>query len=106
MELSADLESLPEGLEFPAEFRQRIGFDPARRQLIFRGFMRAADYCFLHELSHDNAYRRALDWIYRDSTCMFESSAPLPLWIWVLSGLCFAAAAIIWGFWLVGTYEI
>lgn len=59
------LERLPDGLEFPPEMGGRIGYDPERRRLGFRGFMSKAEYDRLFALSDDWTYRRQLEELFR-----------------------------------------
>ena len=70
------LDSLPDGLEFPPDLAERIGFDAARRRLVYRGFMSKAEFDRLRELSADWAYRRTLEDLFRLCT---EEPRPHPL---------------------------
>jgi hypothetical protein len=54
-----------EGFRFPPEFGDRIRYDPARRRLLFRGFMSKADFDRLSQLSDDWSYRRPLEELFR-----------------------------------------
>ena len=64
---AADLDALPEGLEFPHGLRDRISYDPVQNLLVFRGFMSSADYYFLRECSDDPAYLSVLEELHRAS---------------------------------------
>ena len=67
MDHSAKLEQLPEGLLFPPRLQDRIHFDPARKQLVWRGFMSKADFDCLFELHEDAEYRRAIERLFQVS---------------------------------------
>jgi hypothetical protein len=90
-ELSARLERPPAGLDFPADFPEPLCYDPARRRLLYRGFMCSASYLYLRTLSADPLYLAALD-------ALFQSSADaLPggqkrLRAWLVAALCLAGA--------------
>lgn len=55
----------PEGLEFPADLRTRIWYDPVKRRLVFRGFMSKSEFDRLCLLSEDWNYRRPLEDLFR-----------------------------------------
>jgi hypothetical protein len=106
MESRAGLERLPDGFRFPTEFRGQVSFDPGRREIVFRGFMSAADYCLLHRLSDDKDYHRALQQLYHHSVFQAGGRAavtPVPVWLWALTAVCFVAAGLIWWCWLMGS---
>jgi hypothetical protein len=66
-ETAARLSRLPPGLEFPEDFPEPITYDPARKVLIYRGFMCHGSYQFLHQLAGDPAYVAAIDQLYQGS---------------------------------------
>ena len=105
-ESRATLQRLPDGLEFPIEFRGRISFEPDRCELVFRGLMAAADYCLLDRLSDDAEYHRALGQLYHGGafqTAGRPAVTPVPVWLWALTAACFGAAGLIWWCWLMGS---
>jgi hypothetical protein len=59
------LDKLPEGLEFPPQFKDRIRFDPAAHKLVFRGYMSKADFDQLSQLTSDWKFRRTLEDLFR-----------------------------------------
>jgi hypothetical protein len=69
MEVSVDhfvkLDKLPDGLEFPPQFRDRIHFDAAARKLVFRGYMSKADFDQISQLTNDWKFRRTLEDLFR-----------------------------------------
>ena len=74
MDHSVALERLPEGLRFPPELGDRIGYDAERRRLVYRGFMSKVDFDRLCALSDDWSYRRPLEELFR--LCTPEPEAP------------------------------
>jgi hypothetical protein len=68
MERFVKLERLPEGFAFPAQFADRIRYDPTEHRLRFEGFMSKADFDKLYFLIEDWSYRRALEELFRLST--------------------------------------
>jgi hypothetical protein len=67
------LDRLPEGVEFPPQFNDRIHFDPVARKLIFHGYMSKTDFDRLCLLSNDWAFRRTLEELFRLSIPEVES---------------------------------
>jgi hypothetical protein len=59
------LERLPEGLRFPADLADRVGYDAERKRLWYRGWMCKAEYDRLFLLSQDWTYRRQLEELFR-----------------------------------------
>jgi len=59
------MERLPAGIEFPADLRLRIRYDPIRRRLVFIGFMSKCEFDRLCRLSDDWSYRRPLEDLFR-----------------------------------------
>jgi hypothetical protein len=59
------LDRLPEGVEFPPPFKDRIQFDPVARKLVFHGYMSKTDFDRLCQLSNDWAFRRTLEDLFR-----------------------------------------
>jgi hypothetical protein len=64
----------PEGLDFPADLRERIQYDPTRGRLVYRGFMSKSEFDRLCKLSDDWSYRRPLEDLFR--LCTVEPSRP------------------------------
>ena len=101
---AADLDTLPEGLEFPHGLRDRISYDPAQKQLVFRGFMSSADFYFLRECSDDPAYLGALEELHRASDFQqIHHASAVPKWLWGLVTACFVGTAVFWLWWLLGS---
>jgi hypothetical protein len=65
MDHFVSLDSLPPGVEFPPQLRNRIHFDPATRRLVFCGYMSKGEFDLLCELSKDWGYRRKLEELFR-----------------------------------------
>src|SRR5690242_6979736 len=63
-ETGARLDRLPAGLQIPEDFPEPIRYDPARKLLVYRGFMSSTSYRFLHSLSADRAFIEALDGLF------------------------------------------
>ena len=61
------LDRLPEGVEFPAQLKDRIQFDAAAGKLVFRGYMSKTDFDRLCLLSNDWKFRRTLEELFRIS---------------------------------------
>jgi hypothetical protein len=59
------LDKLPDGYEFPAQFRDRIQFDAEHRKLIFHGYMSKADFDRLSQVTNDWKFRRTLEELFR-----------------------------------------
>jgi hypothetical protein len=59
------LDRLPEGVEFPPQLKERIGFDPIAHKLVFHGSMSKTDFDRLCQLSNDWAFRRTLEELFR-----------------------------------------
>jgi hypothetical protein len=100
-ETSARLDTLPAGLDFPDAFPEPIRYDPARKRLVYRGFMSSVSYRFLHELSAETAYLNALDDIFQDSSYALRRPKQRPhLWPWLVgaAGLAGAVGAS-WSLW-------
>jgi len=102
MQHAVPLRTLPVGLEFPEQLRERVHYDPARGTLAFDGFMTKCRFDELMQLSTDPEYRRALDELFvLSSEEVLPHSPARGLWI----GLAAAAAAVlalsltIWAIW-------
>jgi hypothetical protein len=65
VEHSVPLERFPAEVEFPADLKLRIRYDPVRRRLVHIGFMSKSDYDRLFLLSDDWGYRRKLEDLFR-----------------------------------------
>jgi hypothetical protein len=59
------LDRLPEGLEFPADLKDRIRFDPQSKRLSFRGYMSKTDFDRLCQLTKDWSFRRKLEELFQ-----------------------------------------
>ena len=70
MEHSIALAQFPTGIDFPADLKLRIRYDPIRRRLVFLGFMSKSEFDRLQRLSDDWGYRRALEDLFR--LCTFS----------------------------------
>jgi hypothetical protein len=68
------IERLPEGIQFPEEFRDRLLYDEARHRLVYRGFMSKGDFDRLCRLSDDWSFRRPLEELFRQ--CTPETAMP------------------------------
>jgi hypothetical protein len=64
VEYSVKLARLPEQVVFPARLGDRVVYDAARGQLIYRGFMTKCTYDELSGLSDDVEYHRALEQLF------------------------------------------
>jgi hypothetical protein len=96
----ARLDRLPEGVQFPENFPEPIRFDPARKRLIYRGFMSSVSYRFLHGLSTDSAYMAALDVLFQASAYTLpRNKRRVLVWLLLLGASSLAgAAAFAWMF--------
>jgi hypothetical protein len=65
VEHSVPVERFPTGIEFPADLKLRIRYDPIRRRLVHIGFMSKTEFDRLLLLSDDWGYRRALEELFR-----------------------------------------
>jgi hypothetical protein len=59
------LDKLPEGLEFPADLKDRIHIDPQTRKLSFRGYMSKTDFDRISQLTGDWSFRRKLEELFQ-----------------------------------------
>jgi hypothetical protein len=100
-ETSARLGKLPDALRFPPNFPEPIRYDDRRKSLVYRGFMAAASYRFLHGLSTDSDYATALDALYEASADALEGlDRHHRLWVWLFCATSLAAAGLgIWRVW-------
>jgi hypothetical protein len=64
----------PEGLDFPADLKERIQYDPTKGRLSYRGFMSKSEFDRLCNLSDDWSYRRPLEDLFR--LCTTEPPRP------------------------------
>jgi hypothetical protein len=97
-EVSARLDHLPEGLAFGEDFPEPIRFDPASKQLVYRGFMSYGSFHYLWQFHSDPAYGRALDELFTLSSGPREtrrSRWPLAAFIAVAAVIAAAAALLI-----------
>jgi hypothetical protein len=62
------MERFPQGLEFPADLKMRIRYDPIRKRLVFLGFMSKSEFDRLCRLSDDWGFRRPLEDLFRQCT--------------------------------------
>jgi hypothetical protein len=83
-ETGARLERLPAGVHIPDDFPEPIRYDPARKLLVYRGFMSSTSYRFLHGLSGDRAYVEALDGLFMGTA--YAGTGGTRVWPWVLVG--------------------
>jgi hypothetical protein len=96
-EVSAALARLPRGLDFPDDFPEPLRYDPARRRLVYRGFMCSSSYRFLHGLSTDPAYVEALAVVFQASADALPDDRPPRVWPWLAAaGGLAGAAAFAW----------
>jgi len=65
VENSVPVNDFPVGIEFPADLKMRIRYDPIRRRLVFIGFMSKREFDRLCQLSDDWSYRRPLEELFR-----------------------------------------
>jgi hypothetical protein len=65
VEHSVPMERFPNGIEFPADLKKRIRYDPIRRRLVFIGFMSKSEFDRLCQLSDDWSFRRPLEDLFR-----------------------------------------
>ena len=65
MEHFVPMSTVPPGFDIPAEFADRLYFDPDGHRLVHRGFMSQAEFDRLSQLSDDWSFRRALEDLFR-----------------------------------------
>jgi hypothetical protein len=70
-----NLDKFPDGLELPADLKERIYFDAERRKLVCRGYMSKADFDRISQLTKDWTFRRTLEELFRLSVI---DHAPTP----------------------------
>jgi hypothetical protein len=70
------LDKLPEGLEFPPPFKDRIRYDSEAHKLVFRGYMSKADFDQLSQLTSDWKFRRTLEDLFRLCTPELPPAPP------------------------------
>ena len=100
MEFSVKLVALPEGLNFPERFNERLRFDVARGVLTYRGFMTKCSYDELSALSNDPEYHRALEHLFVLTSGEVTAGEQRPLTPTLLMATVAAAivaAAVLWG---------
>jgi hypothetical protein len=64
------LDRLPEGIEFPADLKDKIGFDPESKKLFFHGYMSKTEFDRLGQLTKDWGFRRKLEELFQ--ACVYE----------------------------------
>ena len=74
MEHSVQVDRFPVGIEFPADLKMRIRYDPIRRRLVFLGFMSKNEFDRLCRLSDDWSYRRPLEQLFQ--LCTLDQEEP------------------------------
>jgi hypothetical protein len=79
------LDKLPEGLEFPAEMKDRLYFDAKAHKLVFRGYMSKAEFDELSQLTTDWNFRRTLEDLFR--LCVPEPATARGGWRRVLAAV-------------------
>jgi hypothetical protein len=89
-EVAARLDHLPSGLAFGDDFPEPIRFDPATKQLVYRGFMSYGSFRYLWQLHSDPAYGRALDELFTLSSGPGETRPAR----WPIAAIVIAIAAI------------
>ena len=94
MPRSVPLDSLPEGLVFPATLQDRISHDPVAKRLYFDGFMSKTDFDKLICLSNDIGYQRALERLFQIATFSDDTSTHSAVKAWVMAGVAAAVATI------------
>ncbi len=67
MDHFVSLDRLPEGLEFPADLRDRIQYDPQSKRLCFHGYMSKTEFDRLSQLTRDWSFRRKLEELFQMS---------------------------------------
>jgi hypothetical protein len=99
-QISARLDSLPEGVLFPEDFAEPIQYDPQRKRLLYRGFMCSSSYAFLRSISSNTAYTAAVDDLFQASASVLDTpGAAKRLWPWLVSVSCLGAGgALAWIF--------
>jgi hypothetical protein len=95
-ETSARLAALPSSLQFDDDFPEPIRYDPARRMLIYRGFMSYGSFQYLQQLHSDSDYARALDELFRCSSGVVNPPKRTRWWPVLLAAIGAALAALIW----------
>jgi alpha-N-acetylglucosamine transferase len=61
------LETLPEGIEFPTDLRDKIWFDAETKKLFFRGYMSKTEFDRLCQITKDWSFRRKLEELFQMS---------------------------------------
>ena len=94
-ETRAPLEKMPEGIVFTDEYKDRISYDAAKKELVFKGIMTNEDKKALSEFSKESKYINSLHEIYVNSEYNFRASDNWRWIFWLLGppGLIFAAMA-------------
>lgn len=96
MERFVRLGKLPSDFrEFPADLRERIGYDPKTQRLWHRGFMSKTEYDRLFRLSGDLDYQRALQELFTMAVDTPESSRHWLRWL-LVAGLVIVGAVVAW----------
>lgn len=70
------LDRLPDDLQFPAELKTKISYEPNLKQLQFEGFMSKTDFDKLLQLHNDLAYQRSLEHLFQ--ICTFPDASQPP----------------------------
>src|SRR5262245_12290244 len=90
------LDRLPPNLNFPDGFPEPITYDPARKQLKYRGLMFSGSYTYLRKLSADPAYLAALDQLFIATSAPARSTGR---WFLVVAALAAVALAVFSAWW-------
>jgi hypothetical protein len=67
------VDRLPEGFEFPADLRDKIGFDAQGKKLFFHGYMSKTEFDRLSQLTRDWGFRRKLEELFQ--ACVYENES-------------------------------
>ena len=70
------LENVPDRFVVPQELQARFSYDPAQKQLAFKGWMCKATYDRLRNISSDFAYQRALERLFQMAVPEEETPSP------------------------------
>jgi len=99
MEHSVKLANLPKRVVFPERLKERVHYDPARGEFLFRGFMTKCTYDELAALDDDADYRRALEQLFvltSEEVAPRASSRSAAAIALVALAAVVLAAAIVW----------
>lgn len=97
-ETSVHLDHLPPDVRFDESTPEPIRFDPAKKELHYRGLMYSGSFSYLRNLSKSSNYLLAIDSLYMLSS-QPKKQYHVGRWLLAATAVALAAAATVWKLW-------